>query len=53
MAMDDAADERPDYFEEDAEVSDLVSSPEFWKMIAERRREPTIPWEEAKRRLEL
>lgn len=29
----------------------FARSPEFWQMIRERRREPTIPWQEAKSRL--
>jgi len=38
MAIDDAADERPDSFEQDADKSNLASSPEFWQMIEQRRR---------------
>jgi hypothetical protein len=36
----------------DDEQLQLVNSPEFWAMIRERRKELTIPWEEAKRQLE-
>jgi hypothetical protein len=36
----------------DDEQMELVNSPEFWSMIRERRRGPTIPWEVAKKRLE-
>src|SRR2546422_4985021 len=35
----------------DEEDWDLQLSPEFWQMIEERRREPTIPWERAKAEL--
>jgi hypothetical protein len=35
----------------DEEDWDLQLSPEFWRMIEERRREPTIPWEQAKAQL--
>ena len=35
----------------DAEDWDHMTDPEFWKMIEDRRREPTIPWDEAKARL--
>jgi prevent-host-death family protein len=37
----------------DAESGELAQSPEFWEMIQQRRREAPIPWEEAKRQLEL
>jgi len=37
-----------DYDEEDLEY---INSAEFWKMIEESRRGPTIPWEVAKKRL--
>jgi prevent-host-death family protein len=30
----------------DAEDWDLATSPEFWRMIEERRREPTVPLEQ-------
>lgn len=30
-----------------------ANSPEFWNLIAERRREQSIPWEEAKQQLDL
>ena len=33
----------------DDEQIDLINSPEFWSMIEERRRRPTIPWETVKR----
>jgi hypothetical protein len=36
----------------DLEDMELCLSREFWQMIRERRQQPTIPWEEAKRRLE-
>lgn len=36
----------------DDEQLALVNSREFWSMIEERRKRPTIPWEEAKKRLE-
>jgi hypothetical protein len=36
----------------DEEQLQLINSQEFWSMIEERRKRPTIPWEEAKRRLE-
>jgi hypothetical protein len=36
----------------DDEQLELVNSPEFWAMIRERRKGPTIPWEVAKKRLE-
>jgi antitoxin (DNA-binding transcriptional repressor) of toxin-antitoxin stability system len=32
----------------DEEDLQLETSVEFWKMIEERRREPTVPWEEVK-----
>ena len=35
----------------DEEDWDLQLSPEFWRMIEERRREPTIPWEQVKAEL--
>ena len=37
----------------DAESAALAQSPEFWEMIRQRRREPTIPWDEAMRELGL
>jgi prevent-host-death family protein len=37
--------------QDDLESAELARSPEFWTMIEERRRQPTIPWEEAKRQL--
>jgi hypothetical protein len=36
----------------DDEQMGLVNSPDFWSMIRERRKGPTISWEIAKRRLE-
>ena len=36
---------------EDLETAELMHSTEFWHMIEKRRREPTIPWDEAKRDL--
>lgn len=36
----------------DAEDIGYMTDPSFWKMIEERRREPTIPLEEVKRKLE-
>ncbi len=38
--------------DDDLETAELAHSAEFWAMIEQRRRETTIPWEEAKRRLE-
>jgi prevent-host-death family protein len=35
----------------DAEDWDLATSPEFWRMIEERRREPTRPLEDIKAEL--
>ena len=32
----------------DEEDWNLQLSPEFWRMIEERRREPTIPWDQVK-----
>lgn len=32
----------------DEEDWDLQLSDEFWRMIEERRREPTVPWEQVK-----
>jgi antitoxin (DNA-binding transcriptional repressor) of toxin-antitoxin stability system len=39
--------------QDDLESAELSHSAEFWQMIEQRRREPTIPWEEAKRKLGL
>jgi hypothetical protein len=36
----------------DDEQLQLIDSPEFWSMIEQRRREPTIPWEIAKQKLD-
>ena len=38
---------------DDVETAEPEHSPEFWQMIEERRKEPTIPWEEVKRKLGL
>jgi prevent-host-death family protein len=35
----------------DEEDLRLEASPEFWRMIEERRREPTVPWEDVKAEL--
>jgi antitoxin (DNA-binding transcriptional repressor) of toxin-antitoxin stability system len=35
----------------DLEGEELAHSPDFWRMIEERRREPTMSWEDAKREL--
>lgn len=32
--------------------ADLAASPEFWEMIAQRRAEPGLSWEEAKAEME-
>lgn len=37
---------------DDLESSELAHSSEFWSMIEQRRREPTIPWEVAERELD-
>ena len=37
----------------DDEDRAYINDPAFWKMIEERRREPGIPWEEAKKQLDL
>jgi len=37
---------------DDLESSELAHSREFWTMIEQRRREPTIPWDIAKKELE-
>ncbi len=36
----------------DEEQMHLINSAEFWTMIQERRKGPTIPWEIAKQQLE-
>ena len=36
----------------DEEQMELVNSSEFWSMIRERRKGPTIPWDAAKKQLE-
>jgi prevent-host-death family protein len=38
--------------DDDLESSELAHSREFWSMIEQRRREPTIPWEDAERELD-
>jgi prevent-host-death family protein len=38
--------------EDDLETSELAHSREFWSMIEQRRREPTIPWENAEQQLD-
>jgi hypothetical protein len=35
----------------DAEQIELGTSAEFWKLIEERRRQKTVPWNELKERL--
>jgi hypothetical protein len=39
--------------EEDEGSTAFTRSPEFWRMIQERRQEQGIPWEEARKELEL
>jgi antitoxin (DNA-binding transcriptional repressor) of toxin-antitoxin stability system len=39
--------------DEGADSTATAGSPEFWQMIRERRREPGIPWEEARKELGL
>jgi antitoxin (DNA-binding transcriptional repressor) of toxin-antitoxin stability system len=36
---------------DDLETAELSHSAQFWQMIEQRRREPTIPWEKAKQEL--
>lgn len=38
--------------DDDLENAELAHSREFWSMIEERRREPTIPWEIAQQQLD-
>jgi prevent-host-death family protein len=38
--------------EDDLEISELAHSREFWSMIEQRRREPTIPWDVAEQQLD-
>jgi hypothetical protein len=38
--------------DDDVETAELVRSSEFWEMIRERRKQPTIPLDEVKRRLQ-
>ncbi len=35
----------------DAEDFQYMTSPEFWRMIEEARRMPTVPWEQVKEEL--
>ena len=35
----------------DAEQIELGTDPEFWKLIEDRRRQKSIPWDELKKRL--
>ena len=35
------------FAENDDDSDEYVNDPAFWRMIDERRREPTIPWDEA------
>jgi antitoxin (DNA-binding transcriptional repressor) of toxin-antitoxin stability system len=39
--------------EEDEDSTALARSPEFWQMIRARRQEQGIPWEQARKELEL
>ena len=41
------------FVENDDDSDDYVNDPAFWQMIDERRREPTIPWDEAMKQLGL
>ena len=41
------------FVEEDDNSDEYVNDPAFWRMIEERRREATIPWDEAMRKLGL
>ena len=41
------------FVENDEDSDDYVNDPAFWRMIDERRREPTIPWNEAMKQLGL
>jgi hypothetical protein len=38
---------------EDEDSTAFTDSPEFWQMIHERRQEKGIPWEEARKELDL
>jgi hypothetical protein len=42
-----------DEAEDEEWAAELHRSPEFWEMIRRRRTEAAIPWDEAKRRLDL
>ena len=53
MAIEDTHKEPTDPFGRDSESEELARSPEFWRMIEERRREPTISWEDVKRKLAM
>jgi hypothetical protein len=35
----------------DREDLEYMTSPGFWQMIEDRRREPTVPWEQVKREM--
>lgn len=39
--------------DDDADADSWAHSPEFWTMIQQRRQEQGIPWEEAKKQLDL
>lgn len=41
------------FVENDDDSDDYANDPAFWRMIDERRREPTIPWDEAMQRIGL
>ena len=38
--------------DDDVETAELVRSPEFWEMIRESRKQPTIPLDEVERRFQ-
>lgn len=44
---------RPIHHPIDEESEELAKSDEFWEMIHARRQEKGIPWEEAKKQLDL
>ena len=50
---DDNAAEDSQLDDDDEWDRELTRSDEFWRMIEERRREPTILWEEVKKELDL
>jgi hypothetical protein len=37
----------------DADDADFAQSPAFWQMVHQRRQEQGLPWEEARKQLEL